>query len=411
MIQFNVPAQFVAARAVVSLILITIVTACTSGGATVAPATFEPSAAPAFSPAPTERASPLPSPRPVFSAAAFADIVDRPASEEQAAVFQAILVQLAGKGGMTATIMTPDGTWSGAAGKADGLHDLEVESQFGIASVTKSVIAAQVMQLVDAGDLALDDLAADYLPADLSFDANGATIRQLLTHRSGIPDWYGDAMEREVASDRDRNWSVAEVLALVGDRRGPAGEAFLYADTNYTLLGLVIEQVRKRPLVEVLRDGVLRVEGTERLVYQPAETPSNPMAMPRGESSDALQEGGGYLPSISDASSGGAAGSIASDSPSLARWWRAFCAGEVVSDASLTDMTTLSNDEEAYGFGLLSPADPYASGIGHLGKNFGYVSWAGCLPEERAVIVVLANYGVDDIYLLAEPFVNAIRSS
>lgn len=113
-----------------------------------------------------------------------------------------------------------------------------------------------------------------------------------------------------------------------------------YADTTYNLLGLVIEHVRQRPLAEVLRDGVLRVEGTQRLIYRPDEAPTDPMAMPRGESRDALEDGGGYLPSISDASADGAAGAMASDPLSLARWWRAFGDGEVVSEASLTEMST-----------------------------------------------------------------------
>ena len=104
----------------------------------------------------------------------------------------------------------------------------------------------------------------------------------------------------------------------------------------------MIEQIRGRPLAEVLRDGVLAIDGIDRLVYQPDEAPTEPMAMPLGESTDALEQGGGYLPSLSDATSAGPAGAIASDSVSLARWWRAFCAGEIVSKASLTEMSTFN---------------------------------------------------------------------
>jgi CubicO group peptidase (beta-lactamase class C family) len=93
-----------------------------------------------------------------------------------AAEFQAILDDMAGKRGMAATVMSPDGTWSGAVGKADGVRDVRVDDQFAIASTTKSVIAAQVMQMVEAGELDLDDPAAAHLPPDLDFDTNGATI-------------------------------------------------------------------------------------------------------------------------------------------------------------------------------------------------------------------------------------------
>jgi CubicO group peptidase (beta-lactamase class C family) len=364
-----------------------------------------PSAAPSTA-APS--ATPIPSPV-AFRAEAFTAISDTPVSDETAAQFQHILENMAaGTGGMTATVMTADGTWRGATGKADDANDMQPASQFGVASVTKSLIAAQVMQLVEAGELSLDDLATDYLPADFDFDTNGATIRQLLHMRAGIPDWYSDAMEQEMATDRSRVWSTAEVLALVTPDRDPAGGEFLYTDTNYTLLGLVIEHVRQQPLVDVLRAGVLNVEGTERLVYQPAEAPTDPMAMPLSESRAALEQGGGYLPSISDASSAGPAGAIASDSTSLARWWRAFCAGEIVSQPSLTEMTPFVGSPDGYGFGLYDIAG--GGSVGHSGQNFGYVSWAGCLPDAGAVIVVLSTYLFDDIGGMAAPLVTAVRS-
>lgn len=367
------------------------------------------SATPSVAPSLTgPSATPLPSPV-VFRTAPFTTISNAPVSDERADEFQEILEQIAaGTRGMTATVMTADGTWSGATGKADDVNDLQPDSQFGIASITKSVIAAQVMQLVEAGELSLDDPATDHLPADFAFDTNGATIRQLLDMRAGIPDWYSDAMEHEVATDRSRVWSTAEVLALVTADRDPAGGEFLYTDTNYTLLGLVIEHVRQQPLVDVLRVGVLNIEETERLVYQPAEAPSDPMAMPLSEPRAALEEGGGYLPSISDASSAGPAGAIASDSISLAGWWRAFCAGEIVSQASLSEMAAFVDGPDGYGLGLYDIAG--GGSVGHAGQNFGYVSWAGCLPDAGAVIVVLSTYRFDDIGGMAAPLVGAVRS-
>lgn len=203
--------------------------------------------------------------------------------------------------------------------------------------------------------------------------------------------------------------STAEVLALVDPVRRPAGETFEYTDTNYVLLGLVIEHIRQRPLVDVLRDGVLRVEGIERLVYQPDEAPTEPMAMPLGEARDALEKGGDYLPSLSDASSAGPAGSLASDTISLARWWRAFCRGEIVSEASLTEMSAFVDGADGYGLGLFNPADPWGVGVGHTGGNFGYSSWAGCLPNDRSIVVILANFSIDDLGGIAYPLVMAAR--
>jgi D-alanyl-D-alanine carboxypeptidase len=261
------------------------------------------------------------------------------------------------------------------------------------------------MQMVEVGELALDDPAADHLPADLDFDTNGATIRHLLSQRSGIPDYY-PAVETTLSKDPQRVWKPADLLELVSATRTPAGQTFLYGDTNYLLLGLVIEQVRGRPVAEVLRDGVLDVEGVERLIYQPDEVPTEPMAMPYGRSTAELKRGGGYLPSLAGSTSDGPAAAMASDAPSLARWWRAFCAGEIVFQDSLTETF-----RDEYGLGLFEVADPYAGGVGHTGEHIGYVSWAGCLPEPGAVVVVLHNRVVEDIGGMARPLVTALIES
>jgi D-alanyl-D-alanine carboxypeptidase len=378
----------------------------TASGGSDTTASVEPSVAPGTSVSPSEAAE-------AFPIEAFSDISEDRVSEEMTAEFQAVLDDMAGRAGVSATVMSADGTWSGAAGKADGVRDVTVDDQFAIASVTKPIIAAQVMQMVEAGELDLDDPAANHLPPDLGFDANGATIRQLLGMRSGIPDYAGALWDR-MLTDRQHRWTPAEILALVAADRSPAGEEWEFADTNYLLLGLIIEQVSGRPVADVLRDGVLRVHGTERLIYQPDEVPTEPMAMPFGGSTAARRKGGGYLPSLAGATAAGAAGSMASDSRSVARWYRAFCAGEIVSEASLAEMSTLRDSgpgEPAYGLALNNPADPgapyanavghadpgvpYANAVGHAGQHEGYVSWAGCVPDDGLVVVVLINDTVD----------------
>jgi D-alanyl-D-alanine carboxypeptidase len=197
------------------------------------------------------------------------------------------------------------------------------------------------------------------------------------------------------------------MLELVIADRAPAGDAFHYTNANYLLLGLVIEQVRGRPVADVLRDGVLSIDGVERLIYQPDEVPTEPMAMPYGKSTAALEEGGGYLPSLAGATSDGPAAAMASDSPSLARWWRAFCAGEIVSQASLTEMTTY---HDGYGLGLYDVASPYARSAGHAGEHIGYRSWAGCLPDDGSVVVVVLSNREVNISAIAQPLMAAARS-
>ena len=385
-----------------AVVLMVALGACTSTpNPTEGTASVEPSTAPVASASPSEAAE-------HFPIEVFADISEDPVPDDTAAELQAILDDMAGRAGMSATVMSPDGTWSGATGKANGVRDVRVDDQFAIASVTKSVIAAQVMQMVEAGEMDLDDPATDHLPSDLDFNTNGATIRELLGQRSGIPEDDFAELDKRLLAHPRRLWTLAEVLELVPTERAPAGEVFEYANANYQLLGLVIEQIRGRPLADVLRDNVLDIDGVERLIYQPDEAPSEPIAMPGGRSTAALKKGGGYLPFLAAASADGAAAAMASDAPSLARWWRAFCAGEIVSQASLTEMATL---HDGYGLGLYNVAEPYAEAVGHTGGfiiGYAYVAWAGCLPEEHAVVVVLSNHGVEDIGGMAQPLVQAV---
>jgi D-alanyl-D-alanine carboxypeptidase len=389
---------------VLALALVVALAGCTSTpDGTETEASVEPSVGGVASASPSEQAASFPT-------AAFADIREDPVSREAAAEYQASLRDMAGGAGMAATVMSPDGTWSGATGKADGVRDVRVDDQFAIASVTKSIIAAQVMQMVEAGELDLDDPAAAHLPPDLDFDTNGATIRHLLGHRSGIPDYQAELDDR-LLTHRRRFWTPAEVLELAPTERAPAGEEFEYTNANYVLLGLVIEEVRGRPVADVLRDGVLNIDGVERLIYQPDEAPTEPMAMPGGQSTAALKKGGGYLPFLAAASADGAAAAMASDAPSLARWWQAFCAGEIVSQTSLNEMATL---HDGYGLGLYDVAGSSEQAVGHTGEGiigYDYVSWAGCLPEDGSVIVVLSNRVVEDIGGMALPLVEAAQSA
>ena len=358
-----------------------------------------------------------------FPVATFAAISEDPVSDRSAAEFQAALDDLVESegfgegGGMTATVMTSEGTWSGTVGTADGVRDLQVDDQFAIASITKSVIAAQVMLMVEAGELALDDPVADHLPEDLGFDTNGATIRDLLSQRSGIPDEY-DVLRGPVQSDPLRVWKPADVLELVPTTRAPVG-SFEYAETNYLLLSQVIEHMRGRPLADVLRDGVLAIDGVERLVYQPDERPTEPIAMPGGASTAGLETRGGYLPSLAAVTAFAGSAVMASDSPSLARWWRAVCAGEIVSRATLTEMSAFDPDllisDGGYGLGLFNPAYGHAPAVGHQGELFGYMSWAACLPEDGAVIVVLSSrvvheFSVELFFKPLRPFIDVLRS-
>ncbi|MEO7397134.1 MAG: serine hydrolase domain-containing protein [Ilumatobacteraceae bacterium] len=350
-----------------------------------------------------------------FPTAVFAGLVDDPVSDELAAELQEVLDSAANGDGLTATLITPDGTWSGATGFAAGDRAMSPDDQMSIASITKTIVAAQVMKLVEAGELALDDLAADRLPPDLEFDTNRATIADLLSMRSGISEYFADDIElRDVLLiDPLHVWTVEERLATVAPERGPLGQAWEYIGTNYLLLGLIVERVTGRPIAEVLRNGVLEGDGYERLIYQPDERPTDPMAMPAGAAADTFDEKGGYLPSLANATMFTSEGAMASDALSLARWFRALCAGQVVSSATVDEMTDFDERPE-YGLGIWDRRSEYGWGsgaLGHTGRHReGYRAAALCFQNPGIVVVVLANAEEHDVDTTAGDLVHAASS-
>jgi CubicO group peptidase (beta-lactamase class C family) len=130
--------------------------------------------------------------------------------------------------------------------KAFGLADLERRTpvrwatKFRLASCTKQFTAAAILILESKGRLALDDSASKYLP-ELPPYAKDVTIRQLLTHSGGLPD-YEDLIPKErttQVSDRDALLLMASAKALLF----PAGSQFRYSNTGYALLALIVEKV------------------------------------------------------------------------------------------------------------------------------------------------------------------------
>ena len=281
------------------------------------------------------------------------------AASLQAVLDQAIANDIV-RGATAAVVVAGAASWAGAAGVDRQGSVLTSDSRLLTASVGKTVTAAQTLRLVDDGKLRLDDRAAVHFPSEMSsFDANGATIRDLLGMRSGLvdPDSFFTLVERHA--------TVAEIAARVQEAFAPAGSTIQYANINFVLLGAIIEQVTGRSLSQTTRGGVLAHPDLGGLRYSGIK---NALA------------GDGW--------------DVVSDPAALARWGYELYGGAVISAASLREMTDFNGDW--YGLGAIDFTHPDAGTfdtpvVGHGGSEESHFVRLVAFLRTGLVVSVQAN--------------------
>lgn len=388
-------------------------TASTPDGSSISPSSSAPSGS-STSPSPSAPEGP-------YSLGHFPDAPTGSFSDSTAGALQAVLDAAVEEGlpSVTATVLAADGgAWSGAARRADGVHPVEAGSQFAIGSITKTVIAAEVMRLSEEGQLRLSDPVSEHLPSSLDFDTNGATVEDLLAMESGIPDptlLDGPGME----TDPLREWQAWEILDSVPASRIEPNERFAYSNTNYILLGLVIEESTGTSVAAALRSHVLADPRLAAMVYQPEERPERPLAP--FHRPDIVEAGGGYLATKASASAGGGAGCMASDSGTLALFGYLLFGRQLLTEQSLLAMTDFGTGDEydRYGLGVFDQTNiGEGFGVQAIGNGGwdpgGYSTVLIVLPSEGIVISVMTNTPGDPralVFPVAHKLASALRVS
>ena len=125
-----------------------------------------------------------------------------------------------------------------------------------IASITKTFTAAEVVSLAQRGLVDLDAPASQYLDHPLL--AQQPTVRQLLSMRSGVPEHTNDTFFAAVTATPSKSWTATEALAYATGPPMPPGTEFAYTNSNYLLLGLLIEKVTTTTYADALRRDLLQ---------------------------------------------------------------------------------------------------------------------------------------------------------
>ena len=162
-------------------------------------------------------------------------------------------------GGLSAALyIEGEGSWKGATGIStitDAESYINTDTRFHIYSITKTYTAALILELMAEGRLWLDETVADYIDVSENVNVTGnATIKQLITHSSGIADYVANQLfQLAVYSDQAKIWQPKELLNYVGQPQFTQGTGIAYSSTNYILLGMIAEIVTDSTAEQLFR--------------------------------------------------------------------------------------------------------------------------------------------------------------
>lgn len=300
--------------------------------------------------------------------------------------------------GATVGFVLPDGR---VASVSTGVADLETKKPLKTSdrllagSVGKTFVAAVSLKLVEEGVLNLDEKIERWLGNEKWFpqlpNAKEITLRMLLNHSSGIQNHVdnGSFMKAMFKSD-GREIKYEELIAYVLNKKPlfAAGKGYNYGDTNYILVGLIVERATGKTLYELIAEKFLKPLKLERTI------PSNSVTLPEVSNgyfgNKPVIVGGKFIVNPQWEWAGGGFASTAGD---LARWAWVLYSGDVLQKKSLEEMlnSTSVGEGEQYGLGVEIAQSKWGKSYGHEGEFPGYVSDMRFYPKYKIAVAVMVN--------------------
>jgi len=324
--------------------------------------------------------------------------------------------------GVSMLVITPKGRYFKSTGVADVITcaPLPADSQYEIGSNTKMMTSAIIFQLQEEGVLSTSDPVSKWLPDLAALFPNGdkITIDLLLSHTSGLHDYFdvkaSDGAIEDGTHDKamlTRAFTPEELVKRVADSGqsyfapGAAGK-WMYSNTGYALLGLIIEKATGKSYEENLRTRIfepLGLKHTYLLTGQP-----KPGTLPHAYFTPPFD----YTTDEWNASQGGAAGAVVSTPEEFATFLKALFTGKLFKQASTPK---LMQEHTAAGVDALGPGTIYAHGmmnnngvLGHGGQTLGFQSDGGYIPDKDVTIVMWSNSAENNVNRLAVPVLASI---
>jgi len=274
---------------------------------------------------------------------------------------------------------------------AYGLGDRErktpatASTHYEIGSITKQFTAAAILQLQEAGKLDINATLATYLPD--APHAREVTLKQLLSHTSGMPE-YLDGPDVEAWAVKPATFE--QIVARIKDRPldFPPGSRWSYSNSGYVLLGRVIEVASHESYEHYVKAHLLVPAGMGQTTTVADEARVPGMAKGYRHTDGNLE----LAPVIHD-TVGWAAGNLVSTVADLERWNVALQGGKMIRPADYALMTTPAPGSTDYGLGLFVDTLDDQPRIGHTGGSFGFTTSNQYFPKQGIQIIAFTNVG------------------
>ncbi|MEM5472137.1 serine hydrolase domain-containing protein [Hoeflea sp. AS60] len=307
------------------------------------------------------------------------------------AILEAFLAENRIAGG-TLHVSGPDEEVEVSSGVADVRSGQAVtaETRFYIASLGKMVVATAILADVETGKLDLDasiwPLVSDIPQIASLANVRDVSLRQLLNHTSGFPDYLSEDFAQASARQPDRRWTEAEVLAFAYDwpPLGSPGQVFEYSNTNYVLLGHILKRSRSN-METALRDSVLAKAGMTSTSVGAAH---DELDLARGYA------GSGRRTDVSREAWARATGDgpLVGTVGDVSRFMRALLRdGKLIGPDLVREMLSGSGPEEGYGLGIGIDGDEWGDWYGHAGGDDGFEADVRYYPDSDVVIAFSVN--------------------
>ncbi len=306
-------------------------------------------------------------------------------------------------------MLKTDEEWAIAKGMADraNARPNAVDTRFGIASGCKIFTAVAIAQLVEEGELSLDDLLSDLLPEE--FSNFPVTIHQLLTHTSGIPDYFDESVIdnfEELWQDHPmyRMKSTKDFLPLFKDKpmKFEPGEKFEYNNAGFIALGMVIEKLTAKSFTDVIEERVFQPAGMNRSGYFRLDR------LPAETATGYIDEGSTWRTNqYAIPIKGGADGGAYTTAADMTVFWEQLMNYSLLSEEGTRNLLKahVSDEESHYGYGVWIKKDEGEIFKYHvMGYDPGVSFHSGFYPVNGSTVTVLSNRsaGANDVIQLIE---------